>query len=76
MAVDRIGNHLKQTKNGTVFTGRYNNLNELMGEVGSEGHRGQALQLAILSGSCPVRALGGRAPIADSAAVPALPVTP
>ena len=36
MAVDRIGNHLKQTKNGTVFTGRYNNLNELMGEVGSE----------------------------------------
>ena len=27
---DRIGNHLKQTKNGTAFAGRYNNLNELM----------------------------------------------
>ena len=27
---DKIGNHLKQTKNGTAFTGRYNNLNELM----------------------------------------------
>ena len=27
---DRIGNHLKQTKNGTVTNGRYNNLNQLL----------------------------------------------
>jgi RHS repeat-associated protein len=26
---DRIGNHLRQTKNGTEFRGRYNSLNEL-----------------------------------------------
>jgi len=30
VVTDLINIHLKQTKNGTVFTGRYNNLNELM----------------------------------------------
>ena len=128
LVTDLINTHLKQTKNGTVFEVRYNNLNELMersvagpvrvqgtadgvlpigvkvdgtaantatvdqdtaawrgdsrpiapGQTGektisvvatdsaqppkkteSGGHRGQVLQLAILSGSCPVRALWG-----------------
>ena len=30
LVTDLINTHLKQTKNGTVFAGRYNNLNELM----------------------------------------------
>jgi YD repeat-containing protein len=39
---DRIGNHLRQTKNGTEFRGRYNSLNEL-----TEGSKGQSYSLTF-----------------------------